>query len=166
MTPCSCHSCYNQGQYALSPQRLHAPTSPVSSAGFHAVASIFAPHCPAARHGCVATNGLDGAYQGLRIRQRPAGRPTESASVKNLILIGAALFAAAPALAQGTLPRQSGTTGTVIQSEPNSTGGDSNIAVSRGATGADTVTTNSAAGGNSSKPEQALPNSSAGGGGR
>lgn len=114
----------------------------------------------------MATIGADRAYHGLRIRQRSDGRPTESAFVKNLILLSAVLFATAPALAQGSPPRQTGTTGTVIQSEPNSTGGDSNIAVSRGATGADTATTNSAAGGNSSKPEQALPNSSAGGGGR
>lgn len=86
--------------------------------------------------------------------------------MKNLILVSAVLLAAGPALAQSGPPNQPGTGGAVIQREPNSTGGDSNIAVSRGATGADTATTNSAAGGNSSKPEQALPNSSAGGGGR
>jgi hypothetical protein len=85
--------------------------------------------------------------------------------MKNVLLIGAALFAAAPALAQGGPPRQPGTGGAVIQREPNSTGNDSNIAISRGATGAETATTDSAAGGNASKPEQAIPNSSAGGGG-
>ena len=85
--------------------------------------------------------------------------------MKNLILIGAALFATAPAFAQSGPPRQPGAAdGTVIQREPNSTGNSSNTAISRGATGADTVTTTSASGGNANKPEQAIPNSSAGGG--
>lgn len=48
----------------------------------------------------------------------------------------------------------------------NSTGGRRSRTISRGATGADTVTTNSAAGGNASRPEQAVPNSSAGGSSR
>ena len=84
--------------------------------------------------------------------------------MRKLILLGAALFATAPALAQSGPPRQPGADGTVIQREPNSTGNSSNTAISRGATGADTVTTNSASGGNANKPEQAIPNSSAGGG--
>lgn len=46
----------------------------------------------------------------------------------------------------------------------NSTGGRRSRTISRGATGADTATTNSAAGGNASRPEQAVPNSSVGGG--
>ncbi|MCJ2080662.1 hypothetical protein MKK49_05135 [Methylobacterium sp. J-090] len=76
------------------------------------------------------------------------------------------MLTTAPALAQGGPSREPGSTGAVIQSEPNSTGNDANIAISRGATGADTVTTNSAAGGNAARPEQAIPNSSANGGGR
>lgn len=85
--------------------------------------------------------------------------------MKTFLLISVALFAAAPALAQVGPPHRHGPTGTVIQSEPNSTGNSSNTAIPRGATGADTATTNSASGGNASKPEQAIPNSSAGGGG-
>lgn len=48
----------------------------------------------------------------------------------------------------------------------NNTGGRRSRTISRGATGADTVNTNSAAGGNASRPEQAVPNSSGGSGGR
>jgi hypothetical protein len=67
------------------------------------------------------------------------------------------------AMAQSTTaPGQSG--GTVIQNQPNTTGNDRDVVISRGATGAETKTTNSAAGGNANKPEQAVPNSSAGGG--
>jgi hypothetical protein len=80
-----------------------------------------------------------------------------------LILVCAALFAAAPAVAQVGAPQPSGT---VIQQESNTTGNDANLTISRGATGADTVTTDSAAGGNASRPEQAIPNGSANGGGR
>jgi hypothetical protein len=47
--------------------------------------------------------------------------------------------------------------------EPNSTGNDRDLVISRGATGADTIETDSAAGGNAGRPEQAIPNSSAGG---
>lgn len=86
--------------------------------------------------------------------------------MKIVLLLGVALLTTAPALAQGGPSREPVGTGTVIQSEPNSTGNDANIAISRGATGADTVTTNSAAGGNAARPEQAIPNSSANGGGR
>lgn len=57
-----------------------------------------------------------------------------------------------------------GQAGTVIQTQPNTTGNDRDVVISRGATGAETVTTDSAAGGNASRPEQAVPNSSAGGG--
>lgn len=46
----------------------------------------------------------------------------------------------------------------------NATGGRAARTRSRGATGADTVTRNSAAGGNASQPSRAAPNSSAGGG--
>lgn len=74
-------------------------------------------------------------------------------------------FAAMPASAQERLGRPE-STGTVIQNEDNATGGDRGIVISRGATGADTINTDSAAGGNASRPEQALPNGSGGGGGR
>lgn len=84
--------------------------------------------------------------------------------MKTLILAGAVILGAAPALAQvGTLPNQPRTTGTVIQNETNSTGNDRNVVISRGATGADTIETDSAAGGNAGRPEQAIPNSSGGG---
>ena len=63
-----------------------------------------------------------------------------------------------------TAPGQTG--GAVVQTQPNTTGNDPSVSISRGATGAETVTTDSAAGGNASKPEQAVPNSSAGGGSR
>ena len=45
--------------------------------------------------------------------------------------------------------------------EPNITGNDRDVIVSRGATGADTATTDSAAGGTANWPEQAIPNGSA-----
>lgn len=54
--------------------------------------------------------------------------------------------------------------GTVIQQQSNTTGNTPDLVISRGATGADTITTDSAAGGNASRPEQAIPNGSAGGG--
>lgn len=56
------------------------------------------------------------------------------------------------------------TTGAVIQAQPNTTGNDRDIIVAPGATGAETITTNSAARGNASHPERAVPNGSAGGG--
>jgi hypothetical protein len=56
------------------------------------------------------------------------------------------------------------TTGTIIQAQPNTTGNDRDVIIAPGATGAETITTNSAAGGNSSHPERAVPNGSAGGG--
>jgi hypothetical protein len=80
------------------------------------------------------------------------------------LLLATTLFVTAPAVAQVGLPRQPGTGGATITREPNSTGNDRDIVVSRGATGADTATSDSAAGGNANKPEQAIPNGSAGGG--
>lgn len=71
---------------------------------------------------------------------------------------------AQPATTSGVAPGQTG--GAVVQSQPNTTGNDPSVSVSRGATGAETATTDSAAGGNASKPEQAVPNSSAGGSSR
>ena len=47
---------------------------------------------------------------------------------------------------------------------PNTTGNDRDVVISRGATGADAITTDPAAGGNASHPERAVPNGSAGGG--
>jgi hypothetical protein len=90
--------------------------------------------------------------------------PIESTPVKYLFLASAVLFAGAPAFAQSGLPRQPGAGGAIVTQEPNSTGNDRDIVVSRGATGADTATSDSAAGGNANKPEQAVPNGSAGGG--
>lgn len=83
------------------------------------------------------------------------------------VLAGAgalAMVATLPALAQGPLG-SAGQRGVIIQNQPNSTGNGADAVISRGATGADTITTNSAAGGNASRPEQAFPNGSANGGG-
>jgi hypothetical protein len=68
-----------------------------------------------------------------------------------------------PAMAQGFFPPD-GRRGVIIQNQPNTTGNSRDVVISYGATGADTVTTNSAAGGNASRPEQAFPNGSANGG--
>lgn len=73
------------------------------------------------------------------------------------------MLIAVPAFAQVGPSREPGV---IVQGEPNTTGNDENIVISRGATGADTVTTDSAAGGNASRPEQAIPNGSANGGDR
>ncbi|MCJ2078841.1 hypothetical protein MKK68_24920 [Methylobacterium sp. E-016] len=84
--------------------------------------------------------------------------------MKKLIIVSGILLAAAPALAQNVAPGQPGAGGAVIQGQPNTTGNDRDVVISRGGTGAETATTNSAAGGNASKPEQAVPNGSSGGG--
>lgn len=77
------------------------------------------------------------------------------------LVIGAT--SAAPVLAQGVfLPEHR--RGVIVQNQPNTTGNSRDVVISYGATGADTVTTNSAAGGNASRPEQAFPNGSANGG--
>lgn len=72
-------------------------------------------------------------------------------------------FAQSPAMLgpDGEAP---GTTGTIIQGQPNTTGNVRDVIIAPGATGAETITTNSAAGGNASHPERAVPNGSAGGG--
>jgi hypothetical protein len=98
------------------------------------------------------------------IESRPAFDPVEGNHMKKLILAGVILFATVPAFAQSGAPPQPGPGGTIVTQEPNSTGNDRDVVVSRGTTGADTATSNSAAGGNANKPEQAVPNSSAGGG--
>jgi hypothetical protein len=83
-----------------------------------------------------------------------------------LLLAGAALIAATPAFAQAYRPFDpAARSGVVIQRQSNTTGNSGDLIISRGATGADTITTNSAAGGNSSFPERAVPNGSANGGG-
>lgn len=81
--------------------------------------------------------------------------------MKYVLLVGASLSVAMPAVAQGTHPRQPGAAAPLIVQEPNSTGNDRDVVTSRGANGADTVTTDSAAGGNAARPEQRIPNSSA-----
>jgi hypothetical protein len=87
--------------------------------------------------------------------------------MKKLITISTlALMIACPAFAQGVaVPRGPATTGTIIQGQPNTTGNVQDVIIAPGATGADTITTNSAAGGNASRPERAIPNGSANGGG-
>lgn len=85
-------------------------------------------------------------------------------------LFGAALIAAVTGLSvsaqTGVLPeRGPGGRGTIVESQPNTTGNDPDVVIARGANGADTITTDSAAGGNANLPERAIPNGSAGGGG-
>lgn len=86
---------------------------------------------------------------------------------KTCTLAALALLAAGPALAQQGLPpgRGPATTGAIIEVQPNTTGNDRSLIISRGSTGAETVTTNSAAGGNAGQPERAIPQGSANGGG-
>ncbi|KQP50861.1 hypothetical protein ASG40_13125 [Methylobacterium sp. Leaf399] len=87
-------------------------------------------------------------------------------STKTFLAAAAAcVLLAGPALAQDVRDRMPNQTGTVVQPLQNSTGNDGGVVISRGATGADTITTDSAAGGNASRPEQAIPNGSANGGG-
>jgi hypothetical protein len=77
-------------------------------------------------------------------------------------LAGGAL-AQSPA-AMGPGPDFPPTTGTIIQLQPNTTGNDRDVIIAPGATGTETITTDSAAGGNANLPERAVPNGSAGGG--
>lgn len=77
--------------------------------------------------------------------------------------LGLALAALAclPASAQ---PRPG--SGVIVTDDGSVTGGrDRGVTISRGATGADTITGNSAAGGNANQPERAVPQGSGGGGG-
>ena len=67
---------------------------------------------------------------------------------------------ASPALSQ-TRPGS----GAIVTDDGSVTGGrDRGVTISRGATGADTITNNSAAGGNANQPERAVPQGSGGGG--
>lgn len=68
-----------------------------------------------------------------------------------------------PALAQ-TAATPPSAPGAPVTSGQNNTGGDRNVTIPRGATGADTVQTDSAAGGNANQPSRAVPQGSAGGG--
>ncbi|MDP4025215.1 hypothetical protein Q8W71_21530 [Methylobacterium sp. NEAU 140] len=90
--------------------------------------------------------------------------------MKALSLAIAATLLALPAVAQpyagvsrggapGSIPGPYG----FIVGGTNNTGGVKNLIMPRGATGADTVFTNSAVGGNAGRPELAVPNGSAGG---
>jgi hypothetical protein len=87
--------------------------------------------------------------------------------MKKIVAVTAlALSIASPAFAQ-TAPaaREPGSTGTVVQGQSNTTGNDRNVVIAPGATGAGTVTTDSAAGGNAGQPERAVPQGSASGSG-
>lgn len=77
--------------------------------------------------------------------------------------VALAVLTTLPAAAQGLFPDE-GRRGVIVQNQPNTTGNSGDLVISYGATGANTVTTNSAAGGNASRPEQAFPNGSANGG--
>nr|WP_132254412.1 hypothetical protein [Methylobacterium segetis] len=77
-----------------------------------------------------------------------------------------ALVAACPAFAQtGPSPRSPETTGTVITGVPNTTGNSRGLIIAPGATGAETITTDSAAGGNAGQPSRRVPQGGAGSGG-
>lgn len=86
--------------------------------------------------------------------------------MSKLALAGAlALGLSTPVLAQGLpLAREPDTTGSIVTRQPNTTGNTIGVMISRGATGADTITTSSAAGGNANFLERAVPNGSASGG--
>ncbi|AWN34451.1 hypothetical protein [Methylobacterium radiodurans] len=75
-----------------------------------------------------------------------------------------AALTAVPALAQTAAPAGR-PAGGVVTTQPNTTGNNRDVVISRGGTGAETATTNSAAGGNAGQPERAVPQGSANGGG-
>lgn len=86
----------------------------------------------------------------------------------SLALFGIVAFAA-PCLAQTTYRTapvapydEPETTGTIIRGQ-NNTGNDLNVTVPYGATGADTLQTDSAVGGNANQPALAVPQGSGGG---
>lgn len=85
----------------------------------------------------------------------------------------AALAFAGFALAVGSLPVQAQpyppgfprpAPGEFVIVNRNNTGGDVNVIIPRGATGAETFMSDSAAAGNAGRPELAVPNGSGGGG--
>ncbi|GJD90462.1 MULTISPECIES: hypothetical protein [Methylobacterium] len=75
-----------------------------------------------------------------------------------------AVLVAGPALAQPATTAAPPAGGTVT-TQPNTTGNTPDVVISRGGTGAETATTNSAAGGNAGQPERGVPQGSANGGG-
>ncbi|MEN3226242.1 hypothetical protein PUR21_00875 [Methylorubrum rhodesianum] len=80
-------------------------------------------------------------------------------TTRALALAGFASFAT-PAFSQS-----GPSSGAIITNDGSVTGGrDRGVTISRGATGADTVTNNAAAGGNANQPERAVPQGSGGGG--
>ncbi|MCE4226564.1 hypothetical protein HCU64_22740 [Methylobacterium sp. C25] len=89
----------------------------------------------------------------------------------SLALAGVVAFAS-PVMAQSTLPlghppigsNSPSTTGANIGGQ-NNTGGEVDVTVPRGSTGADTFQSDSAAAGNANQPERAVPQGSGGGGG-
>ncbi|GEP07833.1 hypothetical protein MOX02_58710 [Methylobacterium oxalidis] len=77
-----------------------------------------------------------------------------------------AIVSAWPALAQtAPYPRSPDATGTVITSQPNTTGNSRDVIIAPGANGAETITTDSAAGGNAGQPSRRVPQGSAASGG-
>ncbi|SFL16641.1 hypothetical protein [Methylorubrum salsuginis] len=82
----------------------------------------------------------------------------------SLALLGVMAFSA-PALAQTAYPLpldEPATTGTIARGQ-NNTGGDANVTVPFGATGADTFQSDSAVGGNANQPARSVPQGSGGG---
>ncbi|GJE46217.1 hypothetical protein [Methylobacterium soli] len=87
--------------------------------------------------------------------------------MKKLIAVSTfALTIAGSALAQGfPAAREPEATGTVIQRQLNNTGNDRSVIIAPGATGAETIETDSAAGGNAGQPSRAVPQGGASGSG-
>ena len=87
--------------------------------------------------------------------------------MKKLIAVSTLMLTiAGSAFAQGLpIAREPGTTGTVIQLQPNNTGNDRSVIIAPGATGAETIETDSAAGGNAGQPSRAVPQGGASGSG-
>ncbi|MEH3148063.1 MAG: hypothetical protein PGN34_22615 [Methylobacterium frigidaeris] len=80
----------------------------------------------------------------------------------------AALAASSVALAQPATvappsPAAPAPGGAVVAPTPGTTGNDTNVNISRGATGASSLQTDPAAGGNAKQPERAVPQGSGGG---
>ncbi len=84
-----------------------------------------------------------------------------------ILILAATLAFAGPAFAQTTAPAArpgAPATGAPVIGGQNNTGGDANVTIPRGSTGADTIQTDSAAGGNANQPSRAVPQGSGGGG--
>ena len=126
--------------------------------------SLFLRIARGMRHRPFATSSAKSAYHPLCGRQQLAPAEGKVPFKKIVLLVSLTFFAAAPVIAQDYAPGQLGTTGSVTQIQPNTTGSDLDVVTSFGATGADTVNSDSAAGGNANQPSRAVPNGSAGGG--